>query len=273
MTRQLTEFSEGIYLAGTYSEWDVGAWILEAGGECALLEMPPPGEDGALAAAVLRRILDERGWICKYLLLSHPHWDHAATMDVYRKLFPEAAFAVHYSAPLFLRISDACWNSETEENPWLSYRSSPGGHWYFSLFDRVITEDTAELELGGEPLYLLYGPKHSLGDVHHIFKGVWFPGDWWLYEGDPCPDRAASSKAVDSLDRLSEFLRRKGYRIHSVFPSHANNILRDVSFEDIFRRTRAYHERYEREHDDGLDWKSFCIKAFYHYVFSDRDGA
>ena len=118
---------------------------------------------------------------------------------------------------------------------------------------------------------MIYGPKHSLGDVHYIYRGCWFSGDWWIYEGDPSEDRIASSKAIMSLNRLEDFSILKDYKIHTVFPSHANNILRNVDFHDIITRTRKYQEELEEKRKDGYDWTKFGLKELYYWVFTVMD--
>lgn len=267
--------ADGVYLVGVHSEFNVGAWILESGGECAVMEMPAASKNEPHPSLQLRQFIEDKGWKLKYLLLSHPHLDHLAGIADYRSIFPEADFSVHYSFPLFLRISEHYWGAgKGVEKPdmedvhiWEHIKQNRGEQWFMSFFNSILMQDVNTLTLGGEPIHMIYGPKHCLADVHHIFKGVWFPGDWWIGKGDPCIDRASSSKAVDSIELLRSFCDSKNYKVHSVFPAHANNIMRNIDFNAILRETSDYHKQFEADNVDDLGWKDFCIKTFYYYTF------
>jgi glyoxylase-like metal-dependent hydrolase (beta-lactamase superfamily II) len=270
MSEDLEKKADGIYLAGRFSEWLVGAWILESGGECAVMEMPPPTAGDINPALIVKKKLDEKGWKCRYLLFSHPHWDHTASIAEYRKAFPDAIFVAHYSAPLFLKMSEYYWTKGyliLRESPWDNVKEQCGNEWFLNNFNYIYQSDTLELSLAGEPLYLIYAPKHSLGDVHCLFKGVLFTGDWWLYEGDPCQDLAACSKAVESIERVEKFLTDKDYRAHSIFSAHGDNLFYDIDVAEALTRTRQYHLGVEEKMPDLRDWKNFGIDVLYRYFF------
>jgi glyoxylase-like metal-dependent hydrolase (beta-lactamase superfamily II) len=270
MEEQLQKIADGIYMAGPFSEWNVGGWILVSGNECALLEMPPPDPGQANPAFRIRRLLKDRGWECRYLLFSHPHWDHTASLAEYRKAFPEAKFLAHYSAPLFFKMSEYYWTKGylvPQASPWDNVKEQCGRAWYIQNFDLIWHEDTHELSLNGEPLYGIYGPKHSLGDIHYIFKGVIFTGDWWLYEGDPCQDPAASSKAQESIKRIEAFLKEKNYHVHSAYPAHGDNLFHHIDINEALTRTLAYHRDYEIKNPQNLEWKDFRIRNLYDHFF------
>lgn len=271
---ELTKMSDGIYLIGIYGSFKVGLWLLESNGECALFEMPEADKNGESPAKIARRIIDQKGWKCKYLFLSHPHIDHSATIREFRETFPEAIFPAHYSLPMYMRVSEHYWTkSKREDKPvefeeaWKNIKGNDP-LWYLSFYNSITVDDITCYELGCEKIYMIYGPKHSLGDVHYIYRGCWFSGDWWIYEGDPSEDRIASSKAIMSLNRLEDFSILKNYKIHTVFPSHANNILRNVDFHDIITRTRKYQEELEEKRKDGYDWTKFGLKELYYWVFT-----
>ncbi|MDQ7823980.1 MAG: MBL fold metallo-hydrolase [Candidatus Eremiobacteraeota bacterium] len=270
MDFKLEEKAEGIFLAGRFSTWKVGAWLLQAGGECAVFEMPPPTTGAEHPAMVVKKALEKRRWKCRYLFFSHPHWDHTASIHEYRQAFPEALFVVHYSAPLFFKMSEYYWTRghlAPKRSPWAEVKEKSGKEWFLSSFNEIFFSDILELTLGGEPLFLIYGPKHSLGDVHCVFRGVWCSGDWWLFEGDPCQDRAASSKAEESITRLKSFSLERSYLIHTIFSAHADNLLYGVNLDHVLERTLAYHRDYEKKASDGLDWKNFTIRTLYAYFF------
>jgi len=270
MTAELESKADGIYLAGRYSEWLVGAWILASDGECAVMEMPPPTLGEENPAFILKRIIDEKGWKCRYLMFSHPHWDHTASIAEYRTAFPEALFIAHYSAPLFLKMSEYYWTKGylvLRESPWANVKEQCGNEWFLNNFNTIYQTDTLELSLGGEPLFFIYAPKHSLGDVHCLFKGVLFTGDWWLYEGDPCQDLAACSKAVQSIERVENFLILKNYHVHSIFSAHGDNLFYNVDVSETLLRTKQYHLKVEEQMPDLRDWKNFGIDILYRYFF------
>ena len=267
--------ADGIHLLGIHSEFNVGTWVFESGGECAVMEMPEGTEGEPHPSLQVSQFIKDKGWNLKYLLLSHPHLDHLAGIDDYRNQFPNADFSVHYSVPLFLRISEHYWGSgKGQKMPdiknvkvWENIKRERGLQWFLSFFNRILPEDINTLKLGGEPLYMIYGPKHSLADMHHIFKGVWFPGDWWMGKGDPCVDRASSSKAVDSIERLVNFCDSINYKIHSIFPAHANNMMKNIDFKAVLKETSDYHKQFDADNVDDLGWKDFCIRTFYYYTF------
>lgn len=259
--------AEGIYLAGRFSQWKVGAWILHSGNECAVMEMPPSVFDDENPVSVVKNIIKKRGWICKYLLFSHPHWDHTASIAEYRKAFPDAIFVVHYSAPLFFKMSEYYWTSGyllPRWSPWAEIKEQWGKEWY-NNFEIIFKPDIYELYLDTEPLYLIYAPKHSLGDVHCVFKGVLFSGDWWIYEGDPCEDLAASSKAEYSINRLLDFIRKRDYIIHSIFSAHADNLFFNIDVHDALKRTLEHHLKVQERIPDFKQWREFGLDVLYRH--------
>jgi glyoxylase-like metal-dependent hydrolase (beta-lactamase superfamily II) len=270
MDLELKKMAEGVYLAGPFSEWKVGAWVLQSGDECALMEMPPPTEDQENPALILKRLIEKRGWRCRYLFFTHPHWDHTASIGEYRNAFPEASFIAHFSAPLFFKMSEYYWTKGyliPRWSPWSNVKVLCGPEWYISNFNNIFYADMLQLSIAGEPCFLIYGPKHSLGDVHCIFKGILFPGDWWLYEGDPCQDLAAGSKAEESIKRLEDFMKEYDYRIHSVFSAHGDNLLYNIDVHDALHRTLVYHEEMEKKMPEIMEWKDFRIETLFRYFF------
>lgn len=280
MNPELVKMADGVYLAGTHGTFKVGLWFLESEGECAIMEMPAPNSEGLTPAQLARKIVDEKGWKCKYLLLSHPHIDHDATIREFKELFPEAEFPAHYSSPMFLRITKRFWDEGRDggrdpefEGSWKNIEGKDDPNWYLSFFSIFVKDEVFALKLGCETIYMIYGPGHSLGDMHYIYRGCWFSGDWWLYEGDPAEDRLASSKSLHTLNLLRDFAIAKDYRIHTVFPAHANNIIRDIDFFDIIDRTEAYHKKLaeERKENGEADWSEFDIRLLYYWLFTYRE--
>lgn len=270
---ELMKLTDGVYLAGRFSNWKVGSWVLQSGDECAVLEMPPPTFGQTHPAAIIKKAIKEYGWNCRYLFFSHPHWDHTASIAEYRESFPEAKFIAHYSAPLFLKMSEyylTKGNFRLRKSPWNNVKEKSGLFWYIRNFNEIFETNSLKLEIGGEPLYLLYAPKHSLGDVHCIFKGVLFSGDWWFYEGDPCQDLAAATKAEESIIRLENFLNEKKYLVHSVFSAHADNLFYNIDLSQALKRTMEYHKDFNKNIKEYENWKNFDLKILYSYFFPDQ---
>lgn len=278
LSYEYEKMADGVFLVGRHSFFEVGAWVLESGGECAVMEMPLPTEGKASPALQVRQFITDMGWKCRYLLLSHPHLDHVASIDEYVSVFPEAQFPVHFSVPLSLRIAEKYWSesnakdlpSDFDNEVWKRIKKGRGSQWYISFFTEMLSEDLTKLPLGEDFIYMIYGPKHSLGDIHHFFKGVWFSGDWWIGRGEPCVDRASFSKGADSVSLIEKFVKDEKYKVHSIFPAHANNILRDIDLNSILEETKKYHQDYEEANPDELDWKNFCIRTFYYFSFRNE---
>lgn len=270
------EYAPGIWMLGRHGSFEAASWVLESDGECAVMDMPLSDLKAPAPALQIRQFIDDRGWNCKYLLLSHPHIDHLGTIHEYRDLFPEAQFPVHYSVPMFMRIFAAI--SKEDKHPdarfnakiWRAIQKGRGVLWFASFFSKILSEDINELPLGHEVIYMIYGPKHSLADIHHIYRGVWFPGDWWLGDGDPCIDVIAASKAETSIERIQNFLKSKKYLAHTVFPAHANNILRGVDTTEILSSTLKYHKELANTREELHYWKDFDIKMFYCWKFQNE---
>lgn len=209
-------WSTGIYLIGTYNRLATGCWLLTNDGEGAILELPPYLPHQQPPAQEVKRLTQEHDIEIKYLLCSHDHWDHIAveTTTQFLRLFPRCRGYLHstfrrHLQPL-LRID------------------------YF--------ESEACLELGGEKLYLVHAPKHSLSDTMVIFKGAIFTGDWELNTIRSVHD--AGSKAVPlevklkSIATMERFQKQHDYRIHKVFAVHANDRRENVDFDHLMADTR-----------------------------------
>ena len=197
---------EGIWLLGRYSPFGVGVFILENGGEGALLEMPPyqmgapkPWEDA-------KTLAEELNINIKWILLTHAHIDHTYGFPHFRHAFPKARVVAHRS---FLE-------------------------WYRrSAFDDIFYYDVKEMSLAGEPLFLLHAPKHSPQDLLIIYRGAVCTGDWTL---GPVPEANPLVSPIEKLrtiNRVREFLEKRDYYIHTAFSAHANEFRRNVDFPKL----------------------------------------
>lgn len=203
----------GIHLLGRYSPYKCGCWVLEHGGEAAILEMPPGQEGRAPAWDDADRFVRERGLEVRWLLLSHTHIDHTFGFPFFRRRFREARMLVHRS---FLE-------------------------WYRrAAFDDVFYADERELSLGGELLWLMHAPKHSPEDTLVFFRGAVCTGDWSLGAWPDCNPLVEADEKVASLERVRESLVRKDYRVHLAFSAHGDEIRRDLDFLALLDEMLAY---------------------------------
>ncbi|MBI2265676.1 MAG: MBL fold metallo-hydrolase [Armatimonadetes bacterium] len=253
--------ADGIILMGRYGPFSCGAWILHHNGECALLETPQRRENESPAGDI-KKFVEERGWRVKYVLLSHHHIDHMGSIDQYKDLFPEARFLTHRAI------------AELAENLRLHmslFRRRPfptvnPEKWKNGLFTDVFDEEVRETDIGGEPISIVYAPKHSLGDTLIHFRGVVFTGDWWLFEGDPQWCGLAGALAAHSVTRVMKYVHDKNIRVHAIFSTHADQLMQAVNFKDVMKRTLDYHLALPKR-DERLPDCSSCPSCSLSRVF------
>jgi glyoxylase-like metal-dependent hydrolase (beta-lactamase superfamily II) len=146
---------DGLHLIGQFNRFQTGCWLLEHGGEGAILEMPPAGlRAPSVATAAAAAVAALAIGTVKYLFCTHAHWDHCSR-KTYRQL--RAAFP---TAQAYLHSGFRGQLGEQE-----------GVH-YFA--------EKVKLDLAGEPLFLVHAPKHSNTDTMVIFRGTACTGDWEL---------------------------------------------------------------------------------------------
>jgi hydroxyacylglutathione hydrolase len=180
-------------LLGQYPQGDddgVGSWILHHGGEAALLELPPDESLIQDAAEAVASL----GAKVKYILASHDHEDHFDP-KVLRKLRRHEAFR------------NATW-------------IPPG----------IQNEGVTPLDLAGEPLWLIYAPKHSRTDMVTVFRGAAMTGDMELGTLQSVNREVNKTVKRKSLVFLADFERAHAYRIHSLMSAHLNDFRRNIDW-------------------------------------------
>lgn len=206
---------DGIYLVGQFNRLRTGCWLLAHGGEAAILEMPPHEPDEPSPAERVTEAVRALNVSVKYLLCTHAHSDHFSE-DVLRQLRDQhPAATVHLHAGFRGRFADG--------RP---------VQWFDA--DR-------QLDLAGEPLYLVYAPKHSLTDTMVIFRGTICTGDWELGTIRSVHDSWSGisvQRKLESIATLSAFGPRHRYRIHRLFSVHANDRRDDIDFAVLMAQTR-----------------------------------
>jgi hydroxyacylglutathione hydrolase len=81
------------------------------------------------------------------------------------------------------------------------------------------------LKVGGEPLWLIKAPKHSLTDVVTVFRGVAMTGDIELGTLASVNDEVSPRTKKKSMGWLKGFCDRAGYHVHSIVSAHLNELL------------------------------------------------
>ncbi len=223
------ELHNDIYLLGRFGPVSSGAWLFVAGQDCALFEAPEYGEGETPPGELAEHLIRINNLNLRYVIISHPHRDHVASLEDYKRRFPKATFIAHKTASYILR-SDCTGRLVTEPDLWRRLPDSD------ALFDHLY-EDSIQLPLGHETIHQIHAPKHSPGDTITWFRQILFTGDWWLYEGDPGNCREVQLAANDSIATILRYLEAHRLEVRHVFPSHANNLLFDIPIQDVLHRT------------------------------------
>lgn len=90
------------------------------------------------------------------------------------------------------------------------------------------------LHVGGEPLWLVRAPKHSVTDVVAVFRGVAMTGDVELGMLASVNDEVPWQTKIKSMDRLRGFEERAGYHVHSIVSAHLNEVRVSIRWPDLF---------------------------------------
>ena len=214
----MDQWSDGVFLLGLYGDQRAGCWMLINGSSGAIVEMPPynPGQFSPTIAAQIA--CEQRNISVEHLLCTHAHEDHISpdTLRELHKAFPNAAISLQKG-----------FKPAIPDNVPVQY------------FD-----DSLNLELAGEPLYLVHAPKHSWTDTMLIFKGVILTGDWELntirsvHDGEGKASVPARTK-LKSVNALKRFPAEKGYIINKAFSSHATDRRDNIDFVELMEDTKA----------------------------------
>lgn len=211
------QWFDGIYLLGQFNWLRTGCWMLAHNGEAAILELPPTGRGQPSPVTTAKQAAAELAISqVKYLLCTHAHCDHLS-----RKTYRGMRAAFPAAQPYF--ASEFRWFIDGE-----------GIHYF---------EQTTRLDLGGEPLFLVPAPKHSLSDTMVVFRGAICTGDWELGTIRSVHDwtgiwSVPLQTKLSSIARLEKFSSENNYNIHRVFSVHANDKRENVDFLQLMESTR-----------------------------------
>jgi glyoxylase-like metal-dependent hydrolase (beta-lactamase superfamily II) len=90
------------------------------------------------------------------------------------------------------------------------------------------------IKVGGEPLWLIKAPKHSLSDTVIVFRGVAMTGDIELGTLDSVNREVSRATKAASMDYLRAFEERTGYHVHTVVSAHLNDFRQSVNWRSLF---------------------------------------
>jgi len=213
----------GFTILKRFGRFKTACWVLHHGGEAAIVEMPPhesterPPETAALNFCKRHRLQP------RYCLLTHAHYDHSAAFGRFRQAFPRARFVGHRAL-----VEDPMMGRVLGGDP-------------RRAFDEVLDGTTWRGSLGGEPLYVLYAPKHSWSDHLVIFRGAMITGDWYLRDLQDCNNLVAPAEKIRSIERVQAQVRDLGYHVHMLFAAHGNHLFYDVDFQQVMEESKVRH--------------------------------
>lgn len=214
----------GFTILKRFGRFKTACWVLHHGGEAALVEMPPhePRErpPEAVAAGYLRRHKLKP----KYAFLSHAHWDHSSAFGRFRQAFPRTRFVGHRA----LAEDGTLWRVLGGLDP-------------RRAFDEVFEGPMWSGDLGGEPLHVLYAPKHSWSDHLIIFRGAMITGDWYLRDLRDCNSLVHPHEKIRSIERAQHLVGSMGYHVHMLFSAHGNHLFYQVDFQRVMEESKVMH--------------------------------
>ncbi len=89
------------------------------------------------------------------------------------------------------------------------------------------------LHIGGEPVWLVKAPKHSLTDVVTVFRGV--ADDIELGDAGALGEHEVpEATRRRSMKRYKASGTERGYHVHSTVAAHLNDVRQSVHWPDLF---------------------------------------
>lgn len=214
----MKEVAPGITLLKRYGPFKNGCWILSNQGQAAVVEMPPYLRTERPPFVRAESFTRRRKLRLKYAMLTHCHYDHCASLMHFRRAFPRTTFVGHQAV-----AHDSAMRRWFGEPDYL---------------DEVFEGELWTGDLGGEPIHLLFAPKHSYTDHLVLFRGAVIAGDWVLGDLRDCNAIVATEHKLLSVERVRDLLRRLNYRVHMAFSGHGDHLFYQVDFERLLERSR-----------------------------------
>jgi beta-lactamase domain protein len=123
-------------------------------GGCAVVD---PGDD----ASGLKKIINDNGWKCTAVLLTHAHFDHAGSCFEFQSM----------GAKIYMHAADMQL-IETDKN-----LAPLFGKKFQRFVLDVVIDDGDEIEILNEKITVLHTPGHTAGSVCYVVENVIFSGD------------------------------------------------------------------------------------------------
>lgn len=230
----MKEIAPGITMLRQYGPYKNACWVLHAGREAAVVEMPPylPSERPPYQRA--ESFTRRRKLRLKYALLSHCHVDHCASLPHFRRWFPSTRFVAHRAVQ-----HDRSFGWILGRSPGFPFRDWMDGR--YRLFDELFDGEFWTGSLGGEPLHVIYAPKHSYTDHLIVFRGACITGDWVLGDLRDCNAIVSTPDKLSSIERAQRIVGRLGYHVHMLFSAHGNHLVYRANFHDWMERSKVAH--------------------------------
>jgi glyoxylase-like metal-dependent hydrolase (beta-lactamase superfamily II) len=185
---------EGWHLIGAYPDGDIPGDV----GSWLLMD---DGEalllevPEGLTVEDVQKALADTGTTLRYVTASHDHWDHL------------------------------------DRNVW---GDLAGAFPQAKFVHPASVRGDRRLRIGGEVVWLVAAPKHSLADVVTVFRGVAMTGDVETGMLESVTNEVPLATRRRSMRRLREFPERAGYRVHTTISAHLTSVRQGVDWPVLF---------------------------------------
>jgi hydroxyacylglutathione hydrolase len=230
----LKDLAPGITMLKRYGPYKNACWILQSGGEAAVVEMPLCSRTEVPPYQRVESFTRRRNLYLKYAFLSHGHIDHCQTLPAFRKWFPHTRFVSHVSMMEdnhFLHLMRRHHNIPVQDLQSGRYR----------MFDELYRNILWTGYIGREPVHLIWAPKHSYTDQLILFRGTMITGDWFLGDLQDCNAIVNPAHKVQAIDQAVWTVRNLNYHVSRMFSAHGDCLMHDVNFERIMHESKRSH--------------------------------
>ncbi|MCA9067732.1 MAG: MBL fold metallo-hydrolase [Planctomycetaceae bacterium] len=205
-----------------------GIWAYVHENEALLVDAPFAWQDSQPILTRIDDFLRRHDLRLKFITASHLHLDHSAGLSCLLEHFPEAPFVYPETWP-------GCWRCWSKDR--IKYGIQPAMSQQWGREPCQTYRQWWTSHLGGEPVYFLEAPYHSLTDQLIGFRGFTVLPDWHLpsHLDEPLQLVDAPRRAIeDTLLRLQMFERQTGHSIQTSCAVHGDEPLR-TDFQERVR--------------------------------------
>lgn len=230
----MKQVAPGYTILKRYGPYKNACWVLENGGEAAVVEMPLYSKGEKAPYLKLATYLKKHKLRLKYGLVTHGHVDHCKTLPEFRLKFPGTHFVAHRSM-----VEDRSFLKIMMRSPALPLQAWNEGS--FRLFDEIYDGHLWSGTLGGEPLHLIYAPKHSYTDQLVLFRGGMITGDWYLGDLRDCNALVRPEHKVQAIDQAVQIVHGLRHHVHMMFSGHGDCLYYRVNFHQMMAKSKVWH--------------------------------